>query len=319
MRGLLLPFAVTLLGAGSVHASAADDWALLGKAAAVARTQPLAGSYLHQVGSAAETFRIERAQAHGKVRERRVSLDGLPREVIRNGDAVVSAGPDPRALQAAKASSVKLFPALLPEGVDALQQGYTLTRLGQSRVAMRDCQWLELKPREAGQRYALRLCVDGKSHLPLKTMTLTPQGQVVESFSFIDLNLNVGKLKVDVKPAYKLSAKSSAQRAAADTPTPALELRGMPAGFTLVQAGERRLPGDEGAAPVQHFVYSDGLVMLSVFAEPGAQARTTGAHGYGALSVVSDPEGDYQLTLVGELPEASLAAIARGLRISKKP
>lgn len=296
-----------------------DDWRQLGKAAQAARLQPLAGSYLHQVGSATETFRIQRSVQKGQVRERRESLDGLPREIIRHGSELISAAPDEKALLAAKASAAKLFPAVLPEDIEPLRQSYSLARLGRGRIASRDCQWLELRPREAQQRYVQRLCLDDKTQLPLKTMTLNGKGAVAESFNFIDLDLS-SKRRVDIRPHYALASKSalSAPQAAERLNVP-LELKGMPAGFQLMHAVTRVLPGNAPAGPVQHFVYSDGLVMLSVFVEPEGAAHPTPAHAYGTLSVVSDEEGRYQLTLVGDLPESGLRAIARHLRIIERP
>jgi sigma-E factor negative regulatory protein RseB len=50
----------------------------------------------------------------------------------------------------------------------------------------------------------------------------------------------------------------------ADAPS---EVSGMPPGFKLLRAVQRSLPG-QAERTVRHMVFSDGLVMLSLFIEP---------------------------------------------------
>ncbi|MCP9758573.1 transcriptional regulator [Aquitalea sp. S1-19] len=307
-----------MLLAPLVQAGPDDDWALLGKAAQVARQQTLSGSYLHQIGSASETFRIQRSVSKGKVRERRVSLDGLPREIIRHGDVLITSAPDEHSLLAAKISSAKLFPAILPDNVAMLADGYALSRLGSDRVASRECQWWQLKSLEAGQRYTQRVCLDKASQLPLKWVTLDAQQDVVELFSFIDLDDRAPRAKVSVQPVYPLSAASSASAVKAEEGVESLEIKGIPPGFRLLRSVMRKMPGNDGAPPVQHRVYSDGLAVFSLFVEYAKDAKPAPHLTHGPISVATDNEGEYRLTLVGDLPDAGLQAIARHLRLVKK-
>ncbi len=301
-----------------VHAAPDSDWALLGKAAQAARQQTLSGSYLHQIGSASETFRIQRAVSKGKVRERRVSLDGLPREIIRHGDTLITAAPDEHSLLAAKISSAKLFPAILPDDVAMLADSYALSRLGSDRVASRECQWWQLKSLEAGQRYTQRVCLDKTSQLPLKWVTLDAQQDAVELFSFIDLDDRAPRAKVSVQPAYPLSATSSVTAVKAVEGAESLEIKGIPQGFRLLRSVMRKMPGHDAAPLVQHRVYSDGLAIFSLFVEYAKDAKPAPHLTHGPISVATDNEGEYRLTLVGDLPDSSLQAIARNLRLVKK-
>ncbi|MGL6072418.1 MucB/RseB C-terminal domain-containing protein [Craterilacuibacter sp.] len=307
-----------ILLASGVQASAVDDWALLDKVAQAGRSQTLAGSYLHQIGSASETFRIQRVVSKGQIRERRHSLDGLPREIIRHGEVLISAAPDARSLMAAKISSAKLFPAIFPENAAGLADSYALSRLGPDRVASRECLWLQLKPLESEQRYVQRVCIDKASKLPLKLLTLDSRQEMVEAFSFIDLDYRAPNEKVSVRPTYKLSSKSAAVPAEMVAQNESLDIKGIPKGFHLLREVIRKMPGADGAEPARHLVYSDGLVMFSLFVEHARGARPAPALTHGPISVVTDDEGEYRLTLVGDLPEAGLLAIARHIRIGKK-
>jgi sigma-E factor negative regulatory protein RseB len=46
---------------------------------------PLSGTYLHQMNASLETYRIVRAGSGDNIQEKRTSLDGPSREIIRKG------------------------------------------------------------------------------------------------------------------------------------------------------------------------------------------------------------------------------------------
>jgi len=148
---------VCLMGI-ALYAHADDDWVLLRKVAVAARQQPLSGTYLHQMNSSLETFRLVRSGSADNIQEKRSSLDGPSREIIRKGMELTCYAPDPRSLSAAKISAMRLFPALLPDDISNISQSYTVRHVGKDRVAQRDCNWLELRPKDS-KRYVMRLCV----------------------------------------------------------------------------------------------------------------------------------------------------------------
>ena len=82
--------AVAMLWLAAGPAMAADDWVLLEKAAQAAKQQALVGAYFHQIGSTSESFRLYRAVLGGVLRERRESLDGAPRDIVRDQDGWLS-------------------------------------------------------------------------------------------------------------------------------------------------------------------------------------------------------------------------------------
>ena len=67
--------------------------------------------------------------------------------------------------------------------------------------------------------------------------------------------------------------------------------------------------------PVRHLVYSDGLASVSVFIEPrGAQALPMhGLSKVGAAFAYSRDLDGHQVTAVGEVPAATVEAIAAGV------
>lgn len=307
---------------------AEDDWQLFQKVTEAGRQQSISGTYLHQMKDTLETFRIVRLGAASSVQERRVALDGPPREIVRNGEQLTCYAPDKKSLLAAKISAMRLFPALMSDDVADISQSYTLRKLGPDRVAQRDCNWLEVRARDQ-QRYTERICVDQTTALPLKMMTLTPRSnEVVEQYTFTAIDLSPPRDKSQLKPQYKLSNQLRGPvqpQSAADGNAGRSEIGGLPSGFKLVRSVQRTMPGGSNAQPVHHMVYSDGLVMLSLFVEPmpadipASMRKVQSMNLHGAINMATNSQGEQMLTLVGDMPEATLANLARSVRIVSRP
>jgi len=298
-----------------------DDWQLLKRVTDAGRQQSLSGTYLHQMNGMLETFHIVRAGGSGVVQERRVALDGLPREIVRSGENLTCYAPDKKSLVAAKVSAMRLFPALMSDDVADVAQSYTLHRVGNDRVAQRDCRWLELKPRDQ-LRYSERICADSVTSLPLKMMTLTPHNEVVEQYTFTEIELTAPRDKSQLKPQFKLSSqlRGSAPALGQSHIGNRMEVSGLPTGFKLIRSVQRSLqPGTKGK-PIRHMVFSDGLVMLSLFVEPLPTdipaVRSMNLHG--AINMATASQGDQLLTLVGDMPAPTLLSLVRSIHFTAK-
>jgi len=291
-------------------------------AAQAGRQQPLSGTYLNQMSGALETFQIYRGIVDNQLTERRESLDGLPREILRQGNDITYFAPDARALTAARVSAMRLFPTVLPDNVDNLAASYTLKRLGSDRVARHDCDWYQLKPND-GLRYNQRFCLDSSTGMPLKAVMLLPRSnEVAEQYTFTEVELVAPKDRSAFKPHYKLSyTQRGGAQAPAGTVTPPVaspvDVSGLPTGFKLLRSMERTMPSGDKA---RHLMYTDGLVMLSLFVEPqsGDVRPDRATVVQGALSMDSHNVDHLQLTLVGDLPEQSLISVLRSLKVSMK-
>ena len=85
----------------------------------------------------------------------------------------------------------------------------------------------------------------------------------------------------------------------------------VPPGFVKIVDGFRRL---RGAREVAHLVYSDGLVAVSVFIEPiGAASHPIGISRQGGINVVIRQQDDNLVTVLGEVPVATVRQIAHSV------
>ena len=72
--------------------------------------------------------------------------------------------------------------------------------------------------------------------------------------------------------------------------------------------------GGCAAREVAHLVYSDGLVAVSVFIEPiGAASHPIGISRQGGINVVIRQQDDNLVTVLGEVPVATVRQIAQSV------
>jgi len=321
MRPALSAFLV-LLGsigcAGNVAAETGaplDAMAWLKKIAAASRQTNYAGTFVYQHGNQSETSRIAHLVHAGGESERLETLDGPPREIIRNNDNVTCYLPETKTVVIEKRVA-RRFPATLPEQVSGISDNYVIRKGGQGRVAGYDCQMIVLEPRD-NLRYGHNFCVELKTGLPLQARVFSDKNELVESFAFTQLTLGNGVKKAMLKSRY--AAKSKAWRidktalAQAETNVNTGWLvKNQPAGFKKLTEMRHSIAGHP--VPVSHIVYSDGLAAVSIFIEPIPEAPPpTGPTYQGAVNIYVKTQADKMVTVMGETPARTVKQVAESL------
>lgn len=305
--GFLL--AVALPVAPPASAEPAHNWLMRMNEAA--RRLNFDGTFVYVHEGQVETLRIVHRNDNGRERERLVSLNGPPREILRNDRMVLCYLPGEKSilLKHRKADS-KNFPAILPERISELDENYTLALGETARIGGRNARQVQISPRDT-LRYGYHLWADTETGLLLRADLRSPAGETVEQFMFTQLTLGA------VSPA-ALEPENAGpevtwdrlvpteERATPDATPPRWTVTDPPRGFRL--ASHRTAKG--GAA--EHLVYSDGFATVSVFidkAAPTPAAAMEGTGRMGAVHVFGRRLGDNQITVVGEVPETTVSLI----------
>lgn len=281
-----------------------------------ARHQNFSGTVVYQRGDEVHASRVVQYYDGVESRERVLTLDGQPREFIRNGEEVQCLYPHLHRIVVER-GGVRAFPAFAePLPADVLSH-YELRRQGSERVAGRMCDVVELVPRDK-LRYGYRLCVEPASGLLFKAQTLNEAGAILEQIAFTDVR--VGE---SVDPAWLKPSWSTAGWTVDRQQSKATELRQhgwsvtAPSGFHRLAEVMRRLAGEGDPAPrsALQAVYSDGLATVSVFIEPGAPllAEPEESQRRGPVTAISRQVGDARVTVVGEVPPATAQSIAESV------
>ena len=298
---------------GGAFAADADDW--FAQMTAKAAQQSFRGTFIYERSGIFSSHRIwHLAQGAEASRERLLQLDGQPHEVVLANGQVSCATAD---LVESMADVQQWSGRRLD--VARLGKTYELKLLGNSRVAGRSAVALLLLPRDT-YRCARELHLDSESGLPLKTLLLNEQGQLLERLQFTSFSLSQQISEQELQAV--TDCKKVPVPEAASVVTSSWQALWMPPGF--IQVGVMQRPGAVSGLPVQSLLFDDGLARVTVFIEPLGAERVDNAHGQiGPTVVVSRPfkttEGAYMATVVGEVPlrTAERIALSIGVKDSK--
>ncbi len=316
LRGGVAP----LLMAATLPAFGADTahgWLM--KINEAARTLNYDGVFVYEHNTQLETMRIVHRQEGGRRQERLVSLNGAPREIIRNEREVICYLPDEKSvLVEHRKADPKAFPALLPAQLQELEQNYEIQLGKLSRVAGRNAQQLLIKPRDA-LRYGYQLWADRETGLLLKADLLDTRGQPIEQFMFTHLRIGGAIPDRALEPESPMQGmvwhreEVAPEGSARPEGTPRWQARTLPKGYRLTTHIARQLPMRR--VPIEHFVYSDGLAAVSVFVEK-YDKTTSGMQGLskmGAVHAFSARVDGHKVTVVGEVPAETVSLIGNAV------
>lgn len=249
--------------------------------------------------------------------ERVESLTGAPRSTFRHNDQVLTFLPENRVAVSERRESLGMFPNLLQAVDSSIAQFYAVRELGHDRVAGLDADVLELQARD-GFRFGYRIWSERKSGLVIKVQTLDAQLRVLEQAAFSELQLDapvsMSRLQqmMSHTEGYQIEKPEMVKTTAEGEGW--ILRRGVP-GFKPMSCYRRQVAGAAAPRGMLHWIFSDGLATVSLFAElaePGRQVQA-GSTALGATHTLTRRLGDWWLTVVGEVPVQTLLAFAQGL------
>lgn len=293
----------------------AASW--LAKIHRAALKQNYVGTLTYQRGTGMHSTRIQHyADLFNNEYERVEALDGKQRETLRQNDVVRNLIYDVKLVVTEKQEHKDSFPALLATTNGDVLDQYDMRHLPTERVAGMDCEVFQLDPKD-GYRYAYRIWAERNSGLLMRAQTIGEDGKVLEQVAFSQVELGVPSEKQRIVAAFK-NLNGWNQYEIVTQPTNLAEQGwtiGNPVkGFQKIREVRRPL-GDIAPAgknssgfEVQQVVFSDGLAGLSLFIEPVSEKRTRreGFISQGATHVMVRRVADFWLTIVGEVPFATI-------------
>lgn len=263
------------------------------------------GTLVTVSGTRIETLGVFHEYEGGRERMRLVTLAGPHREVIQNDKMVMCIGTGLDSVGYDADTNKRWNPA--GQFADAGKlQSYKATLSGRGRVANRDCQIVDLKPKD-GWRYGYRLWLDQKTGLPLRIALMSEAGTPMEQMAFTELQVGSRPAEADLQPSTQQGLRRVQTLNAGAQADPGWRVREAPAGFALRSA--RRL-GDS----VQ-LLYSDGLASVSVYIEPYPPGqRGESAMRRGAVNVHSLWQDGRRVVAIGKVPAATVDHFARNVQ-----
>lgn len=334
-RRLLGLFLVLLFPVGSYAETPAEGLdhepaSLLVQMSEAVRRTTYSGIVVYSSESRMETLSILHEYRDGAVRERLTSMTGDAREIYRTNDEVICVIPEQKLITVDQRGhqAASLLPSLRSDQLDSLEDRYRFEDMGTRRVAGRQCRGVRILPRD-DMRYGYEYWLDTETHLPLRLSVLDADGRSIEQMMFTSVSFPE---RFD-DARFQRDASSDGYRIirhADETPRLRVPARwsvsNTPPGFRKIAHSVRQ--GADDRVPVEHFLFSDGLATISVYganapdetsviplAPEDAQTAQRQAH-MGALNVVSRIIDGHSVTVVGEVPVATVQWLADHLELA---
>lgn len=274
------------------------------------------GTLVSSAGGVVSSSRVQHFGNGAHQVEHIEMLDGRMRRVLRHNEQVLTLWPETRVAVIEQREQPASLPMLLRARPDEhLFERYELRPEGTDRVAGHEAQIYFLHPRDA-YRFGQRLWMESHTGLLLRADVLTPDGRVLESAAFSDLSLGVKSHPEGVLRAMK---RLEGYRVLRPTFTRTqLDSEGWTSpqvpGFRQISCFKRALDEGAPAGEMLQAVHSDGLVHVSVFIEPyrGERHRPV-LTAIGATHTLMRRQGDWWVTVVGEVPLGTLRLFVAGL------
>jgi len=313
LRSLICLF----LFAYSFNAIASSDEAnrWLKRMSMVLKTSNYVGTFVYIHNSHLESMRIVHRADHRGEKEKLSSLNGAAREIIRNNDSLRCFLPDSKSVVVEKSRPRKYIPDALLKSSSSLYKNYYLSVLGSDRVAGKEAKIIAITPRDK-YRYGYRLWLDKSNAMLLKSDVINEKGVAVEQFMFTHLEYRKSITDDELEPSvsgkkWKWFGKKSSK---AILKKHQWFVDKLPKGFKESMYVEHGLPASR--MPVDHLVFTDGFSSVSVYVEKVQKGRMPlkGISNMGAVNAFGKKINGYQVTVVGEVPKATVMMIGNSVK-----
>lgn len=321
----IVPWILGLACATAAGSQDAADWLM--KINDAARQLNYTGTFVYVQENRIETMRVTHRADNGTMRQRIYSLNGAPREVIRDAEKVWCYVPDRKlGVHEYRQVSKQGFPNLLPPALGHLARYYNVYAGAESRIADRQAQQVKVVPKDEF-RYGYDLWADRQTGLLLKAALLDQNDRPIEQYLFTHVDIGGEIEPNELEPATPKSdlvwygdaqtRTRGGSREAGEMSVGNWEIKDVPEGFVLTRKIRRLSP--MRANMLEHYVYSDGLATVSIFVEKmddDSKVRVTGINKMGAVHAFGREIDGHQIIVVGEVPSQTVDLI--GMSISRK-
>ncbi len=292
----------------------ARQW--LDKVATAAQQFNYQGTFIYRRDDQLVAMRIIHVSDSAGQRERLVSLNGAVREVIRDSNGIICVLPERKQFTLGRGGAQKHFPAKSFEHVTDFSKYYRFTMGGTDRIAGRLTHMVLIEPRD-GYRYGYRVWVDEKTGLLLQSDLVNEKGVALEQMMFTAIDV-LSAPTDDMLSAVSMEGLITEKVSPVKPPAVAADastwkLAALPRGFVVAERYHH--PGDDDAPALEHIVLTDGMASVSVFVEPldSKEQPFEGSSQMGAVNAYGSVVDSHQLTVVGEVPMATVQMIGRSV------
>jgi len=241
--------------------------------------------------------------------------NGPGQEQIRVNDVVSVFEPDVPPYSVRSGAIHGPIPAMLLQQPKKLEDAYKFVAVGRARVSGRTAQQLRIISRD-NTRFSYQLWLDETSGMLLKFNTLDLQGNVLEQIQVTSLDITQSPHDYFSK-VNQSSLPQSVTGNLSRSDKHKWQVSYLPQGMVEISGNVRRLALTGQA--VEHKLFSDGLVDVSIYVQSAKQAIGSDlALRHDLSTFLTFTRGAAQITVLGEIPLQTATAMAKSISLTDK-
>ena len=292
---------------------------LLGKMLTYADQINYQGTFVFMHGGQLDSMKIVHGVSNGRVKERLTALSGEPREVLRDEETVTCVWPNRKLVTVEPSASYHAIPTIIPKELAGIENNYRVRVGAAKRIAGQDCRMVAIRPIDYF-RYGYDLCIQPETGMLLRSKMFHPRDGLLEEVMFTSLQYLEQVDEHVFEPQNNVEGytwRKPAEITESDNANQELvnswRVSKLPPGFSVSKISHRLMSTSD--EPVQHMIVSDGFASVSVFiVKPRELNRMhEGRSRHGAINTFSRGFNDHQITVLGEVPNATVEMIGTSI------
>ena len=286
---------------------------LLLKMANAVHTRNFDASFVVVKGKTMEPYRWVHALQGDTELEHLSLLNGAGLEIVRIDNQVTYFEPQSEPYSLKTDSIAGPIPEVLFKDIDRLSAHYDFVLGGKGRIAGRAAQLVRIESKDE-YKYNYWIWLDMESSLLLKAAYVNHEGEALEQLQLTHISVTeqpAGMLLEVLNRNFPTPLPNDALVNEDSTATN-WQISWLPDGFELLKSDRHKL--DLNNELTDYYLFSDGFVEISVFIQrPLPGKRLSGALTSGATTVYVHNGGNFDVSVVGNVPSMTAKAIAESV------
>ncbi|MEL0655276.1 MucB/RseB C-terminal domain-containing protein [Pseudoalteromonas issachenkonii] len=286
---------------------------LLLKMANAVHTRNFDASFVVVKGKTMEPYRWVHALQGDTELEHLSLLNGAGLEMVRIDNQVTYFEPQSEPYSLKTDSIAGPIPEVLFKDIDRLSAHYDFVLGGKGRIAGRAAQLVRIESKDE-YKYNYWIWLDMESSLLLKAAYVNHEGEALEQLQLTHISVTeqpAGMLVEVLNRNFPTPLPNDALINEDSTATN-WKISWLPDGFELLKSDRHKL--DLNNELTDYYLFSDGFVEVSVFIQrPLPGKRLSGSLTSGATTVYVHNGGNFDVSVVGNVPSMTAKAIAESV------
>ncbi|MEL0640606.1 MucB/RseB C-terminal domain-containing protein [Pseudoalteromonas aliena] len=286
---------------------------LLLKMANAVHTRNFDASFVVVKGKTMEPYRWVHALQGDTELEHLSLLNGAGLEMVRIDNQVTYFEPQSEPYSLKTDSIAGPIPEVLFKDIDRLSAHYDFVLGGKGRIAGRAAQLVRIESKDE-YKYNYWIWLDMESSLLLKAAYVNHEGEALEQLQLTHISVTEqpASMLVEVLNRNFPTPLPNDALINEDNTATNWKISWLPYGFELLKSDRHKL--DLNNELTDYYLFSDGFVEVSVFIQrPLPGKRLSGALTSGATTVYVHNGGNFDVSVVGNVPSMTAKAIAESV------